>query len=61
MITDEPHYIIAATMVKRTPKAFLLKRTSDNEEFWVPQSQCEWQQHGIWAITKWWADQNGVD
>lgn len=60
MIVDEPHIILAASLVKRTAKAFLLRRDSDDEEFWVPQSVCEWQEADTWAIAKWWAEKNGI-
>jgi hypothetical protein len=60
-LTDEPYIIIDATLVRRTGKAFLLRRISDDEEFWVPQSCAEWQKADTWAIAKWWADKNGVE
>ena len=40
-------------VVRETDAAFLFRCDDDGEEYWLPKSQCEWDDLGTMSIPKW--------
>lgn len=54
-------YFKARPTGRETTLAVQVQLTSNDRQFWIPRSVCEWHRDGILTVEQWFADREGME